>query len=664
MFWGYTDKTQPLQLSGLDGLDGFSGGGYSSSGDIFDAVFDDASKNNSLYGLQEEFRKIFEQNQEKVFESSGERIQGFDTLRYRDVAESLAAGEKLGVEEQEGYTLDLDMVNERFKKLKETNPEIQTFEEMYDLLKANAKAAEIQVADVTNRSTNFGSVVGFVSGLVSAFNSNDPLNIASLPIGGVGKTAALRILSEMGVGGATEAINQFLGVRRNRELLGLKTSTWQSVQQILFAAGGAGAFRGIGEAAPAVGRAIEQRVDPERALGREMLRQLEEAGVPIQSEEFLKGVVFPTETKGLRPDEQYSGGSRSATLRAGEDLLEQERLFSNSNFLGRTQEGIDEHHARAESAAEEYRAGIEAQSNGLEPARSGIFDDVPLRGVTEKRGVPVEEVNRILDESSAEIDVEITSKRDQVQLLESDVANFKIKSEGAKVKPLSDFLPQSSPEKAKRLLDIETQKDRSDITKGMRKKLAVEERAIVQSPEGKRAKELRKGEANAAGANAILRQQELKLEKQNLRNLEQKRTRIRDKANKEIDTRPKKILTPIEDRARNEKVRLQDGAPLRVSGIGERGGDSPSDHVKLTVERLEKSDPNLNRQLNETVARIERSFSEADGKFDIGLPDRVSGDTKVMFDDGDKFSSINLKDMLADIKEQEKVLAAMKECAL
>lgn len=80
MFWGYTDKTQPLQLSGLDGLDGFSGGGYSSSGDIFDAVFDDASKNNSLYGLQEEFRKIFEQNQEKVLSLLGSVYKGLTHL--------------------------------------------------------------------------------------------------------------------------------------------------------------------------------------------------------------------------------------------------------------------------------------------------------------------------------------------------------------------------------------------------------------------------------------------------------------------------------------------------------------------------------------------------------------------------------------------------------
>jgi len=128
-----------------------------------------------------------------------------------------------------------------------------------------------------------------------------------------------------------------------------------------------------------------------------------------------------------------------------------------------------------------------------------------------------------------------------------------------------------------------------------------------------------------------------------------------------IDTRPKRIKTPSEDKARAEGVRLKDAEPPRVPGIGNRGGLSPAEHVNTTVARLSETDPELGRHTDETIARVERSFDEVDGTYDIGASRRVSGDMMVGLDDG---TSMSLRGHLDDIAENEKLVEAVRGCAI
>tara|TARA_R110000744_G_scaffold247892_1_gene364341 strand:- start:2546 stop:4495 length:1950 start_codon:yes stop_codon:yes gene_type:complete len=649
MLLGHTDTTKPAPMRGTDRLVGFSGGGHSTSGEIFDAVFDDAEQNNSLFGLHQGFQDIYTENSHQAYKLAGQNIPGFETLRFKDIAESLTDDKALGDEDQGDYTIDLDLVNQKLKKLKETHPEIQTFEEMFAALKVKAKATEMRAQDVLGRADTFGDVVGFMSGMAGAFNKNDPLNIASLPLGGWGKTAITRIATEMGVGGLTETINQFLGVRSNRELLGLDNSTWRSVQQILFAAGGAGVFRGAIEGAPVVGRAVERKVAPNRAAGRELLRALEDVGVPVRSEEFLDGLVIP-----------YAQVDKPST-RAAKAIISQEAKFTRDNRLGDTPEGVAEHYKRASDAAEKYRAGLENEMNGVETPRTSIFDDMNLRGVEETRGVPVRQIQETLDAASKDLDVEINAKTERIGRLEDDVVKIGEKLGQFETTPFSEFLRQVSPQKADELAQIEQQKAIPDLGKTRRSRLAKAENTIRKSPEGQQAAENRKADVVSGNKERDIQTAKVQAEQKEIRALELRRTRVRDKAQKAIDTEPKKILTPAEDKARAENVKLVDAEAPRIPGIGERGGLSPSQHVQATMARLEATDVELPKRIDETVARVERSFDEVDGTFDIGANRRVSGDMKITLDDG---TSMTLREHLDDIKENERVVEAVRSCAI
>ena len=79
------------------------------------------------------------------------------------------------------------------------------------------------------------------------------------------------------------------------------------------------------------------------------------------------------------------------------------------------------------------------------------------------------------------------------------------------------------------------------------------------------------------------------------------------------------------------------------------------------MERLREADPELARRMDETVARVNRSFDEVDGTYDIGASRRVSGDMQVGLDDG---PSMSLREHLDDIVENEKVVEAVRSCAI
>lgn len=646
---GHTDTTKPAQMRGTDRLVGFSGGGYSTTGEIFGAVYEDAKNNNSMFGLQQTFQDTYQANSKLAHELAGESIPGFETLRFKDVARSLAEGEALGMQERDNYAVDLDMVNLRLKKLKETHPEIQTFEEMFEAIKTQAKTTEVRAADVSARADGLGSVVNFMSGMVGAFNTNDPLNIATLPLGGWGKTATLRIATEMGIGGLSETINQVLGVKENRELLGLDNSVWRSVQQILFAAGGAGVFRGAIEGAPVFGKAVERKVAPERALGRELLSALEEVGVPVRSETFLNQ---------LSPALADRSNVGSASTRAARQILEQEGRLADENPLGKTPEAITENHTRSQAAVEEYRAGMEDTMNGVETPRTSLFEDMNLRG--ERRGVPAEEITRAQNEASTDLDAEISVKTETITRLEDDIAKIDEKVAANETRPFSEFLREVEPRKADELAQIEAEKAQPGLGKTKRRRLAEREKKIRDSKPGQQANANRKADIESNGREKQIQRSKVQQQQKEIKALELRRERIRAKTAKEFDTTPK-VKNPAQEKATSENVKLEDAEAPRIPGIPDRGGMSPSQHVEYTINRLEETDANLNRATDEAVTRVEQSFDEVDGTLDIGATRRVSSEMVVALDDG---VSMTLRKHLDDIKKNEDLVEAIRSCPI
>lgn len=116
-----------------------------------------------------------------------------------------------------------------------------------------------------------GVSAGFAGGLTKAME--DPVNIATLPFGGAGRTAAMRILSEAALNAGIEVL-QLPSVRENRKALGEQLTAAEAAQNVIYAAVGGAAFQGGVEGVAAGVRTLVDRWTP---IETKMARALEAA---------------------------------------------------------------------------------------------------------------------------------------------------------------------------------------------------------------------------------------------------------------------------------------------------------------------------------------------------------------------------------------------------
>lgn len=142
----------------------------------------------------------------------------------------------------------LQAYDARILQIRKDHPELDlmTSRGMFERVRRDAQAAEARVA--ADRRSWGGAFGGFVGGaLASLHPGTDPLNFYSLGIGGLGRTAAQRILFQMGAQGAVEGINQVTGVQEERRLLGLSYGVGDASMRVAGTAIGAGVLQGAGE---------------------------------------------------------------------------------------------------------------------------------------------------------------------------------------------------------------------------------------------------------------------------------------------------------------------------------------------------------------------------------------------------------------------------------
>jgi hypothetical protein len=202
----------------------------------YEASVDAQRKTSSLYGLEYAF---YEQDykQAEVLRKAG--IDDVPYLNTTDAALSDAFDYDMGGVYAGAARVARDRYvdpetaarvaeyDKRITEIQRTRPDLHlyTSKQMFEVVARDARNAEI--LDQTQRRTwggSFGSFIGAVKASVEP--TTDPLNFATLGIGGAGKTALQRILMQSGSQGAIEAINQFTGVQESRDLMGL-SSGWQ-----------------------------------------------------------------------------------------------------------------------------------------------------------------------------------------------------------------------------------------------------------------------------------------------------------------------------------------------------------------------------------------------------------------------------------------------------
>lgn len=185
-----------------------------------------------------------------------------DVDKYLDTAKFYADGG------DEAQSTRLGEYDKKIEDLRQRYPNLNlmTSRDMFNDVRTKAQEVERQLN--TNRTTFMGVVGEFAGGAVASMNPNtDPLNFATLGVGGIGKTAVTRIASQVGAQGVIETINQVTGVQEERRILGLDHGFWDGATRVAGTAIGAGVLQGVGEGLVAGGKRFFRNTKTDPAPG-------------------------------------------------------------------------------------------------------------------------------------------------------------------------------------------------------------------------------------------------------------------------------------------------------------------------------------------------------------------------------------------------------------
>jgi hypothetical protein len=237
----------------------FTSGPRATFSAAFQAAYDDQMHNWSALGMMLDFHRAEQKQLDAIYAATGQRLA---PLVYRPLYVALAKqinGDTLDDTDKEALAA-IQPREDYIAKLRQTHPEIPTYQDLWNGVKANAQQYEQTAADTADRERTFGGWLGDIVGrMAGSFTIRDPMNVVTLGVGGMGRAALTRIASEAGFNSLTEAIDQFTGVQQNRQLLGLDYGPGQALEQIAMAGVGAGVFRGLGEGVAAIGKSIAGR---------------------------------------------------------------------------------------------------------------------------------------------------------------------------------------------------------------------------------------------------------------------------------------------------------------------------------------------------------------------------------------------------------------------
>lgn len=175
--------------------------------------------------------------------------------------------------------IDRDAVWREIARARQADPqafsELQGDRASHDRWVLRRGEARTRDQQLLERGEGIGSfAAGIVGGGAASFA--DPINIATLPLGGGGKTIAMRIITEALVNAGVEAV-QTPGMIAARSALGEDTTARDIALNIGGAAVAGGAIRGGLEVAPRIGAAIATRVTGATAQERTLAKAFADA---------------------------------------------------------------------------------------------------------------------------------------------------------------------------------------------------------------------------------------------------------------------------------------------------------------------------------------------------------------------------------------------------
>jgi hypothetical protein len=274
---------------------------------------------------------------------------------------------------------------------------------------------EAKTGDVFSRQTTGGFLGSLAGGMVGSFSlERDPITVTSTPIGGVGRTAARRILSEMAIVGSAVAVSEATLVNPKRVEAGLPERS--VLHDALLSAAFAGVIRGGFEGGGKLLRLRQERTAEAVRIADEDAAALAVLAESPQSPRARAGIELITNVQAVERLSPYGTG-RQGMLRFEGELDEVARLVAGQTdtavarvlpevpfeFIQRdadlllVKERTPELYARLE-AAKATVADIEARSAEISATleRTTLPDAVRL--VDKEAGAALDDLARIVND--------------------------------------------------------------------------------------------------------------------------------------------------------------------------------------------------------------------------------------------------------------------------
>ena len=311
-------------------------GAESGFGENFAAAFNESTAAYSQFGLEFSMLDEDEKNDDLIYELTGERLASFNEaislyLRAAKEAEGetpeplpshLLTG---GSTSPQDWFKEYQKKRKRLEELKKQYPQISTYEEMWGRVKTDAQKKTAIAQESFKRAGGLGSTGFFAGSMAGAFTYRDPVNLATLGVGGFGRTVLRRIGTEMGLQALIEAQNQFFGVAENRRLLGLKHTGGDMAFHIGAASVGGGAFRGLFEGVGAGLKKIQNRDG--QAAARMSMRDLADN---LSDPERLRGQPSEARAAALANEIDAENAARNPYSNDGSGTARSRDLFDRT----------------------------------------------------------------------------------------------------------------------------------------------------------------------------------------------------------------------------------------------------------------------------------------------------------------------------------------------
>jgi len=250
--------------------DGVTAGPQTGFAANFQAAAADAYHVRSAFAAQEDMSNLEQTQLDALYKATGTRLQPVfpgafypltsQTGAYQqDFMHVMAGDDTVNDTMRQEYSQKAQAQIEKYDELAQQHG-LLTYEQMFKQVQQNAQQTATGAQDTASRATLAGEVGGFLGGAAGSMTPRDPINLATLALGGIGKSFIARTVSQIGLNGLAQAGELLNGSADTQKLLlGKGPTTGEEATQIALAGLGAGALHVGGEAIGAGYRALVAR---------------------------------------------------------------------------------------------------------------------------------------------------------------------------------------------------------------------------------------------------------------------------------------------------------------------------------------------------------------------------------------------------------------------